>query len=86
MKGLGSGENGEFTFLDAITLISFVVGLQNLDLNITQDNLDRQTADLKKEVDAEVRKALEEIHSHLATQDAKLNIIMERLGGETNDR
>ena len=79
MKGLGSGDNGELTFLDAITIISFIVGLQNLDLNITQDNLDRQTADLKEEVDAEVRKALEEIHDHLAVQDAKLNIIMERL-------
>ena len=76
---LGSGAHGEWTFLDAITVVSFIVGLENLDLNITQENLDRQTKDLKEQVDAEVRLALNEIHEHLSIQDAKLNAIIERI-------
>ena len=43
MSGLGSGDNGEFTFLDIISIISFCVGLQNLDLNLQQEDLDNQT-------------------------------------------
>ena len=41
MKGLGSGDYGEFTFLDYITLVSFFIGLENLDLNITQEDMDK---------------------------------------------
>lgn len=79
MMRLGSGEHGEWTFLDVLTLISFVVGLQNLELNITQENLDSQTAELKKQVDADVNEALFEIQNHLKMQDAKLNVIIKRL-------
>ena len=38
MSGLGSGDNGELTFIDWIALISFWVALQNLDLNLTQED------------------------------------------------
>ena len=79
MMGFGSGDNGEWTFLDIITLISFIVGLQNLELNVTQESLDKQTADLKKQVDAEVKFALEEIHSHLELQDAKLDRLEDKI-------
>ena len=77
--GWGSGDHGEWTFLDVLTIISFVVGLQNLELNITQENLDNQTTELKKQVDAEVRHALEEIHSHLAMQDEKINRLLKAM-------
>ena len=40
---VGSGANGELTFLDIITLISFFVGIENLDLNITQDDVQKAT-------------------------------------------
>ena len=80
MRGLGSGEGGEWTFLDIVALISFVVGLQNLELNITQENLDKQTMELKKEVDDEVSVALAEIHEHLQMQDDNLHLIMDKLG------
>ena len=33
---LGSGNNGELTALDWIGIISFMIGLQNLDLNVSQ--------------------------------------------------
>ena len=73
MRGLGTGSNGEWTFLDLISLISFCVGLQNLDLNISQENLDNQT----QELDARLHKVVDDIHNHLAVQDQKLNKILE---------
>ena len=48
MKGLGSGDNGELTFLDMLSVISFYVGLQNLELNIGQKDLDNQTQELDR--------------------------------------
>ena len=70
-RGLGSGENGELTFLDAVSIISFLIGLQNLDINLTQD-------DLSKEAD----RLLNEIHGHLEEQDRKIDLIMKKLGVE----
>ena len=35
-RGLGSGENGEFTFLDILAILSFIIGAMNLDENLTQ--------------------------------------------------
>lgn len=68
MKGLGSGDNGEFTFLDVVGLISFCIGLQNLGINLTQD-------DLSKEAD----RLLNEVHAHLQEQDQKINYIIKKL-------
>lgn len=73
MTGLGSGSNGEWTFIDILALISFCVGLQNLDLNISQENLDSQT----KELDAKLREVVDDIHQHLQMQDEKLDKLME---------
>ena len=74
MKGWGSGECGEWTFLDLVTLISFVIGLQNLELNIGQDNLDNQT----KELDRRLKEVVDNIHLHLQGQDAKLEELLKR--------
>lgn len=73
--GLGSGAGGEWTFLDIITLIGFCVGLQNLDLNISQENLDNQT----QELDAKLREVVDDIHQHLKDQDDKIDKILEVL-------
>ena len=72
-------KQGEWTFIDIVSLISFVVGLQNLELNITQENLDNQTIELKEQVDKEVKAALTEIHEHLERQDKKINKIIDLL-------
>lgn len=75
MAGIGSGKDGQLTFLDSLAIISFCVGLQNLDLNISQENLDSQT----QELDARLHRVIDDIHSHLSVQDAKLNLILNRL-------
>lgn len=78
IKGLGSGENGEFTFLDIVSLVSFFVGLENLDMNLTQD--DKQ--DLQQDLTDKANLLLSEVHRHLEQQDDKLDIILKRLEKE----
>ena len=78
MRGLGSGSDGEWTFIDILSLIGFCVGLQNLDLNISQENLDNQT----QELDAKLHNVVNDIHQHLALQDEKINRILEGIYGK----
>ena len=73
--GLGSGENGQFTFLDTINLISFMIGIMNLNENLTQG--DKQ--DLLKIFSQKADDLLTEIHSHLKEQDIKIDKILEEL-------
>lgn len=80
MSGYGSGDNGQFTFLDILNIISFWVGLQNLELNIGQQDLDNQTQELDKRLKAVV----DDIHQHLKDQDVKIDKIIEVLNYEKN--
>ena len=77
MRGIGSGADGEWTFLDILTLMGFCIGLQNLDLNISQENLDNQT----QELDRRLREVVDDIHRHLALQDEKIDRILEDIHG-----
>ena len=79
MAGLGSRDNGEWTFLDAIGIISFLIGLQNLELNIGQNDLAEQTQDIDARAKSHVDKALSEIHRHLEMQDKKLDELMKKV-------
>lgn len=78
---LGSGDNGELTFLDAIGLASFLIGLQNLDMNLTQD--DKQ--DIQHTFDNRLSQTMSEVHAHLEIQDKKIDEILERLEDMKND-
>ena len=75
MSGLGSGDYGEFTFLDIISLISFFIGLANLEENLTQG--DKQ--DLQKDLTSKADLLLKEIHNHLEQQDRKLDSILREM-------
>lgn len=75
MSNLGSGNNGEWTFLDILSIASFCISLQNLDLNISQENLDNQTQDL----DRRLRAVVDDIHQHLKNQDTKIDKILNML-------
>lgn len=67
--------DNKYNLLDWITVISFIIGLQNLDLNLAQEDLDNQT----KELDKSLREVVDDIHKHLKEQDMKINEIMELL-------
>ena len=79
MSGLGSGNDGEWTFIDLLSLVSLCIGLQNLELNISQNDLDQQTKDIDKRVNDEINKALDDIHSHLMAQDKVLKEMQEEI-------
>ena len=71
--------NKELDFIDILSIASFVIGLQNLELNITQNDLADQTKDIDAKADARVNRLLNEIHEHLQKQDTKLSMILERI-------
>lgn len=81
MSGIGSGENGQLTFLDTIAFISFIVGILNFEENLTQS--DKQ--DLLKEFNDKASYLLTEIHMHLEQQDDKLDKILNLLEGVNKD-
>lgn len=78
MSGLGSGSGGEWTFLDIVTLISFIIGVENLELNATQDDMAR----IQRELSDKAEQLLTELHGHLEVQDKKIDRILEVLNNE----
>lgn len=66
---------GYNAFMDAINILSFIIGLQNLDLNITANDIDNQTQtildDLHGYLDKQ-EKHLAEQDKHLLAQDSHL--------------
>ena len=67
--------NQQLDFIDLLSIASFVVGVMNLQENLTQG--DKQ--DLQKDFSNKADSLLKEIHAHLEMQDNKLNEILLRL-------
>lgn len=67
--------NREYDFLDALTIASFLISLQNLDLNASSDDI----AKTSNEIIERLEKDLDDIHGHLSVQDAKINALLNRL-------
>lgn len=76
--------NDTLGLLDIINILSFLIGLENLDMNISQTDLQEETNKLDAKVDEKVNYALNEIHLYLEVQDDKLNKILKRLNYEDN--
>lgn len=79
MNGLGSGDNGQLTFLDMVALMSFFIGVENLDLNVTQEDAQK----LQQNLSDKANLILTEIHRHLEEQDNKIDKILEVLGNDS---
>lgn len=58
-------------FLGLLTIVSFAIGLQNLEENVSQNQMQET-----------VQKAVSEIHMHLEMQDNKIDEILRRIGGK----
>lgn len=76
--------NTELTLLDILNVLSFVIGLINLDLNVDQNDMDAQTREISDRANALVNNAIEDIHKHLLSQDAKIDRILEVLNNENH--
>jgi hypothetical protein len=66
----------QLSFLDALNIASFCIGLMNFEENLTQN--DKQ--ELQKDLSDKMNFLLQEIHNHLKQQDRKLDIILDKLG------
>ena len=78
---MNNNYNNQLSFLDILNIMSFYVGLMNLDQNMTQN--DKQ--ELQHDLAQQAQQVLDEIHAHLGKQDAKLDLIMKKLGLEVVD-
>ena len=70
-----SGESRQLTWLDLLNVLSFLIGVENLESNLTQND----KADLQKSLSENAERLLNEIHAHLEEQDRKIDEIMRRL-------
>ena len=67
--------NQQLSALDILNILSFFIGVLNLEENLTQS--DKQ--DLMKAFDEKGNTLLRKINEHLETQDAKIDMILKRL-------
>lgn len=65
----------DLDFLDIITLLSFVISVENLEQNLSQN--DKQ--DLQNDLSEKADRILTEIHTHLEKQDKLLTEILNKL-------
>ena len=66
--------NGQFEILDILTILSFMLQVEN------QGNIIGLS-----DVQNEVNRAVSEIHSHLEEQDRKIELLLERIGKHETD-
>jgi CheY-specific phosphatase CheX len=63
--------NGQNSLLDALAIVSFMLGLANYDENLGQSQIQEM-----------VSQAVGDIHSHLEEQDRKIDLILIKVGGD----
>lgn len=76
-SGFRVKDQDNLDLLDLLALASFIVGIQNLELNATANDID--TAG---------NKILQELHGHLSQQDkrlARIEKILDRIAGEKEE-
>lgn len=64
----------QFDILDILNILSFIIGVKNLNENLSQNT----AGDL-------LSVAVKEIHGHLSKQDKKIDLILKKLGVDYND-
>lgn len=67
--------NKQLEFLDLLNIMSFCIGIANLNQNMTQN--DKQ--ELNNNLNEATGKLLTEIHAHLQEQDNKIDMILKKL-------
>lgn len=72
---MNSNENRQLTFFDILNVLSLIIGIENLNANLTQN--DKQ--DLQHDLSENVDRLLTEIHGHLEQQDIKIDRIIKRM-------
>lgn len=71
-------DSNQIDLLDVLSVLSFLIGLENLGMNISQEDMQKAT----EQLDESLRQNVREIHSHLEMQDNKIDEILRRLSHE----
>lgn len=71
-------DSSQLDLLDILSILSFLIGLENLGMNISQEDMQNAT----EKLDESLRQNVREIHSHLEMQDDKIDEILRRLDNE----
>lgn len=71
----------QLTFLDVLNVASFLIGIENLEANLDQND----KADLQRDLTVTAERLLTEIHTHLEAQDRKIDSIISRLEEQSNE-
>lgn len=72
-------EQKQLSYIDILSIASFVIGLMNLEENLTQS--DKQ--ELQKDLSAKTDLLLAEIHAHLEKQDKQIEEILKCINSMT---
>ena len=75
MNTYNNNYNNQLSMLDLLNLLSLSIGLENYQMNLTQN--DKQ--DLLQRLHNEGSVILAEIHKHLEEQDKKIDLILKKL-------
>lgn len=67
-------DNKQIDILDLLNILSFIIGVKNLNENLSQNT----AGDL-------LSATVKEIHDHLSEQDRKIDLILKKLGVDYND-
>lgn len=65
----------QLDYLDILNIISFAIGLKNLEENMGQSDKQELIRNLSDKADL----LLKEIHGHLQEQDKKIDLILEKI-------
>lgn len=75
MINQGSGKNGEYTLIDVLSILDFILTLQNYNMNADQNDMQV----IQSEFNDRLSKVVNDIHTHLKEQDDKIDDILSRL-------
>ena len=67
--------NNQIEMLDVLNIMSFMLGIQNLNENLTQNDKQDMIQDLHNTLEANIQ----DIHQHLIEQDKKMDQILHML-------
>ena len=75
-------DSSQLDILDVLSVLSFLIGVENLEYNISQDDMQKAT----ERLDTALREEVRQIHEHLNEQDLKLNYITSMLKEIQNEK
>lgn len=75
-------DSSQVDILDVLSVLSFLIGVENLEYNISQDDMQKAT----ERLDTALREEVRQIHEHLNEQDLKLNYITSMIREMQNEK